>query len=123
MSDEQSFSSMKLRGRLLKDCELTLECNKGNYRLYVVKEDGVFYAMAVEFVSSGMGDDFWSCPDLMVSQLFEVTAYFDGVRHLEFNRGAGDLAGYIYYPNMPGLIELLQKVREIELEICSDCDK
>jgi len=111
------FSEMKLRGKPLKDCEIAIECNGNNYRLYVERGDNKFYAMAVEFVSCS-DSDIWNCELLRVEQLFEVTAYFDGVRHLEFNRYAGNMAGYIYYPDMDGLILLLQKVRELEAELC-----
>lgn len=118
------FSELKLNDKPLCDCEMVLECNQTNYRLYIDKypDEHVFYALAVEFVSC-VSDDKWNCPQLAVEPLFNVTAYSDGVRHLEFNREAGDMAGYIYYPNMQGLIEMFAKVREIELEICRDCEQ
>ena len=124
MNDGTPFKNLKLNGKPLNECELALECNGTHYRLYIDRgEEGhVFYALAVEFVSS-VSEDTWTCPHLTVEPLFNVTAYFDGVRHLEFNREAGDMAGYIYYPNMQGLIELMQKVREVELEVCRDCEQ
>lgn len=109
-------------GKLLKECEVAAQTN--TYRLYVDRFENGFYAMAVEWVSSNAGfDDKWSCPGCEVDQLFNVTAYSDGVRHLEFNREAGDMAGYIYYPEMKGLIEMFSKVRELELDLYPHCDK
>jgi hypothetical protein len=35
----------------------------------------------------------------------------------------GNMAGYIYYPNVQGVIDLFTKLREIELELRRDCDK
>jgi len=96
-----------------------------SYRLYVDtnKELNSFNAMAIEFVScSTTSPAIWDCPELRVDQLFRVTAYHDGVRHLEFNRES-DMPGYIYYPNMQDLISLFEKIREIELNICRDCDQ
>lgn len=124
MEDGTLFSEIKLNKKPLNECELVLECNETNYRLYVDRDVSkhLFYALAVEFHSC-VGEDTWNCPQLTVDPLFNVTAYFDGVRHLEFNREAGDMAGYIYYPNIQGLVEMLQKVREVELECCRDCDK
>lgn len=125
MENGEFFKDLRLNGKPLAECELTLECNHGNYRLYVDKEpeNFCFYSIAVEFLSCADGSDVWGCDDLVVEQLFNSTAYFDGVRHLEFNREAGDMSGYIYYPDLQAISEMLAKLREIELEICRDCDK
>ena len=126
MSDEILFKNVTLGfdDKPIKECELALECNNGNYRLYVNKnaKGGFFECLALEFNSCTSADNIWSCDDLMVSELFNLTAHFDGVRHLEFNRDNDDICGYIYYPNMEGIIELMQKVRQIEKDICYDCD-
>jgi hypothetical protein len=119
----QLFKNMKLNGKPLAECELALECNSRNYRLYVEREESGFHAMAVEFISGGgMDEDFWLSPNLEVDQLFQVIARFDGVRHLEFNRES-DMPGYIYYPNMEGIILMMQKVREIEKQCCKEYDE
>jgi hypothetical protein len=127
MSNEVLFTGLTVGfdKKPIYDCEVALTCNSGNYRLYVDKrpDDNHFYAHAVEFTSCDSGvDNIWECENLKVNSLFNITAYFDGVRHLEFNRSDEEMAGYIYYPNMDGLIKMMQKVREIELEICRDCD-
>jgi hypothetical protein len=124
MLEETFLRELRLNGKPLPECEMELESSRGNYRLYSDKGDRAFWTLAVEFYSASA--DFknpWDDPDVMVAPLFNTTAYFDGVRHLEFNREAGDMAGYIYYPNMDGIISLLQKVRELELKICPNCDR
>ena len=121
MSREVLFSEILLNKKPLSECELALECNRGNYRLYIDIEPEYkhFFAYAVQFAScSGDTESIWDCPILEVTPLFNVTAYFDGVRHLEFDRDDKDMPGYIYYPHMQCLIELMQKVREIELKVC-----
>ena len=118
------FLALRLNGKPLHECELALECNLGNYRLYIDRIENGFYAMAVEFCSAGTAlPSVWDCDDLEVDQLFKVTAYSDGIRHLEFNREDGDMAGYIYYPSTKDLILLFQKLRELELEMCLDADQ
>ena len=126
MNDGIPFSKINLNGKPLTECEMALECNHGDYRLYIdrIKDGKGFYSIAVEFVSCDAdAADIWLSNDLRVEPLFNSTAYYDGVRHLEFNREAGDMAGYIYYPNVQGLIDMLTKLREIEVEICTECDK
>jgi|JI9StandDraft_1071089.scaffolds.fasta_scaffold895158_1 hypothetical protein len=122
MESGKLFTEILLDNKPLSECELVYECNHRHYRLYVSRGDNCFYALAVEFHSCEADGDIWECPALEVDPLFNVTAYFDGVRHLEFNRES-DMAGYIYYPNMQGIVELFTKIRELELEICRDCDK
>jgi hypothetical protein len=123
MSETRLFRDLRLNGKPLNECELALEAAKSNYRLYVDKapDKHAFRAMAVEFNSCQSEGDIWQCQELEVTPLFNCTAYYDGVRHLEFNRDDKDFAGYIYYPNMQGLVDLMAKVREIELEICPCC--
>lgn len=118
MSDTYKFRELKLNNKPIYECEMVIEV--GDYRLYIDRVVNGFYAMAVEF-SQCEEEDVWNCPRLLVGQLFNVTALFDGVRHLEFDRD-GDMAGYIYYPNISNLVVLFQKVREIELVLCRDCD-
>lgn len=117
-----------LHGKPLKDCELVFKCKNDNTRLYVIREPDhhSFYAHAVEFHSSSVLDEEaipWDHETMEVKTLFTVTAYFDGVRHLEFNRNGNNMDGYLYYPPMAELILMLQKIREIELEICWDADR
>ena len=118
--DGTPFSEMELRDKPLKDCELVFDGKE--YRMWINRRENGFDAMAVRFISCTSDGNFWDCPNLEVEQLFKVTAYFDGVRHLEFNCDAGDMAGYIYYPNMPELIKLFQKLREIEVAECREVD-
>jgi hypothetical protein len=129
MDDGKAFEEIRLNGKPLSACELALDYPHSGYRLYVDRYEDVtgFEAIAVEFVSCRddnlkASKDFWDCPCVMANPLFNLIAYFDGVRHLEFNREAGDMAGYIYYPNMEGIIALMRRVREIEKEVCRECD-
>ena len=128
MSEEDKlFKDIILRDRLIGDCDLEYKSEDGNYRLYVAREDSSFWAHAVGFVSCEMiGDsgvlDWRQDGSLVVSTIFEVTAYFDGVRHLEWNRNGGDMDGYIYCPEMAEIIAMLQKVRDIEVKVCTSCD-
>ena len=126
MSDSVLFKDTLLgfNKKPVKECEVAIECNSGKYRLYVDKDvkRNNFQCVALEFVSCTSNSNMWECEDLMVNPLFNLTAYFDGVRHLEFNRESKDLCGYMNYPNIDGIIHLMQKVREIEKEICYDCE-
>ncbi len=123
MEDAYLFSDIKLNEKPLNECELVLECNHNHYRLYIDKSEYGFFALAVGFHSCESSEDIWLCPALQVDKLVSVTAYFDGVRHLEFDRESADMAGYIYYPDMKGLVEIFQKIRELELKYCWDCEK
>jgi len=125
MHDDTLFSEIRLNGKPLGNCEMALECNNRHYRLYVDREPKTnsFHSIALEWSGCASDGDIWDCEDTTATPLFNSTAYFDGVRHLEFNREAGDMAGYIYYPNIAGLTDLFAKLREIELETCRDCDK
>lgn len=119
------FCKLTLRGKLLKDCELVYKGKHDNIRLYVLKEKNFFAAHAIEFVSCPAegAKNRWENEALVVQTIFEVTAYFDGIRHLEFNRNGGEMDGYLYYPNMVDLIAMLQKIREIELEHCRSAEQ
>ena len=126
-SDQKEFLKIILRDKPLHECELVWSDGGQPYddsRLYILRSEDKagFYAHAVNFVSCcGGADDYWSHESLVVSTVFEVTACWDGVRHLEFNRNEDcPMSGYLYYQSMPELIAMLQKVREIELECCRE---
>lgn len=128
MEESKRFKDIILDGKPIFDCEMVYTGKYGNSRLYVSKDAQAnsFCAHAVSFVSVPAEEgqmDVWEHSELEVDTLFTVTAYFDGVRHLEFNRNGTDMDGYLYYPPMADLIKMLKKVREIELEICRDADK
>jgi len=125
MDNGYIFKDLMLGDNPISECEMVLECNDEMYRLYMLKLNycGGFKAMAIEFNSCGCeAQSQWESDDLVVDELFTVTAFFDGVRHLEFNRNEKEMEGYLYYPNIDGLISLLSKVREIEKELCRECD-
>ena len=118
--EEKLFKDISLDGKLLSEYEATFESECGNSRLYVSERDNGFMAHAVEFVCCTPMDNVshWENKSLEVITIFEVTAYSDGVRHIEFNRNNGDMDGYLYYPDMDNLILMLQKIKELENELC-----
>jgi len=101
--EDKLFKDIKLQGKPLSECELVYKGKHDNSRLYVVKDkDGnSFCAHAVEFNACPSVKDessHWDNDGLIVNTLFDVTAYYDGVRHLQFNRNGGDMDGYLYCP-------------------------
>lgn len=54
--------------------------------------------------------------------LFEGVAYFDGIRHLYIGNNLTDNKGYFYYPEVDVLIALLEVLRDLENEFCSNKD-
>lgn len=109
-----SLSQVMLSDKPLSECEVALTA--GSYRLYLLRSEKSFFAIALECVA--WTDEQFARDDDDVRELFTVTAYFDGVRHLEFNRWAGEMAGYMYCPDMGDLCNLFEKVRSLEDEIC-----
>ena len=118
----KKFTQLNMRGVPLSQCEIIPLPNDTNdiYRLYVLKDehDG-FEAMAVRVVScSNNYDSVWDCPELQVEIVFNVSAFYDGIRHLYVNP-SNDSDGYLYYPNVKTLAEILTKLNELEIEICT----
>jgi hypothetical protein len=116
------FFEITLNNKPLRECELVYSGSKDNNRLYIDKSEDTksFYAMAVSFSSCNVCDDWWNSKELTVEKIFELTAHFDGVRHVHFNHEEN---GYLYYPNMDDLINMFTKIRELELKICPEADK
>lgn len=116
------FVDLHIGNTPIKDCALLYQGKHDNARLYARAEDGYFKAHAVEVVTSETDDSGlqWGDESTVVQTIFVATAYFDGVRHLEFNRNGGDMDGYLYYPKMVDLIAMLQKVRELEIGHCRE---
>jgi len=122
MNDEYELllSKEQINGKPLSECEQFV---LGDLKLFVCRDDNGFgfFAKAYSWVSSNLledGDDLWLLPSTMVYLAVDVTAHFDGVRHMNLGED-----GYMNYPNIESLIKVFQKIREIELEMCTDCDK
>ncbi|HAU9839251.1 TPA: hypothetical protein JFP82_002055 [Vibrio cholerae O1] len=81
------------------------------YRLFVSVHESGFDAVAVEFVESPCVDNFWSSPELVVSEVFRLQAFFDGARHLNF-------PNYICSPDMSTLSDIFKKIHDLELIHC-----
>lgn len=124
MEEERLLSNIRLNKKPLSECSLVLECNSGLYRLYMDKHGIGFFAVAVEFASATVEEcSHWDRECVWVKTLLTVTACIDGIRHLYVNSDAGNKSGYIHYPNMEGMIQILSKLRELELEHCPECDR
>jgi hypothetical protein len=112
----------------LAECELAYEDpDTHDYRLYVDidKDDAMFSAVAVcygELSYSGedLKDCVWEEPGLWVQVVFEVEAYWDGVRHIHFTRRDSEMQGYLYYPSMRALVEMFQVIEKLEREVCQE---
>lgn len=110
------FREIQLHGKPITECELALS-NVG-HRMYYAPNGIAFDAVLVRFVSASSGPgDLWECEELQVEVVFSCVAYWDGVRHLHFNPKDD---GYLYYPDMPFLLESLNKLRELEEQYCRE---
>lgn len=99
---------------------LDLIRESGLYRLYATKPDGSdkgFKAIAINLYSYSAGGEEWD-ESTSYDELFEVVAYYDGVRHFEMRRDYKDDAGYLYCPEMDDLCAMIEAVRALENERC-----
>lgn len=73
-----------------------------------------------DIIEAFMVEDGARCDDEhYVTVVIQVSAFYDGARHMHFNSGVED-AGYLYYPNTKDLIKGIEIIRELELKYCSD---
>ncbi len=74
----------------------------------------------VEFVSSGLVEDHWECPELQVERIVEGVAYFDGIRHMNWGTTEAEYKsdGYLYYPEIGELTDLVGKLAALEKKWC-----
>ena len=78
-----------------------------------------FHLVCLKWVSNSVEDE--GKQELYEYEKFlSVWAAFDGIRHLNF---CEDDDGYLHYPNLPEIVGLLNRIREIELAHCPDCEK
>ena len=128
--EDKKFIDLVVGDSKLSDIEPIYSDEYDYIRLYFAETVCGFDAHAVDFIScdnNGHDDDDghqWNHNNTIVNTIFEVTAHSDGdgVRHLEFNRNGGNQDGYLYYPKMQCLIDMLQMVRDLELKLCADCN-
>lgn len=106
----------------IPECALIYSGQHDNNRLYVhVNEaDMIFHAVALEFVSCDSEDTMWKTGTMEVRILFHAKCLYDGIRHLEFNRLGTSYDGYLYYPPMGDLVQMLSIIREIEVKMCGE---
>lgn len=62
----------------------------------------------------------WICKDEYLEISFNGIAYFDGVRHMWLGTEQNEIFGYINYPNIKDLIEILQEIKKLEILFCMD---
>lgn len=75
---------------------------------------------AVEWISSNAEhNDIWA-NDTEVSFLFNGIAMFDGVRHMYLGCDQNEVFGYVNYPNLEILIDILKEIRKLEIEFCRE---
>lgn len=117
-NEGELFNAVELDGTSIHDFELLHQCSgvNGDYRLYVNpdRENDSFEAVVLEFHSCGSGEP-WEDPDTIVHRVIEVSAMYDGIRHVWIKDA--DNEGYLFWPDIPCFVELFQKLREYELEI------
>jgi len=110
------FREIQLQGKPLTECQLALSIV--DHKMYYAPNSTAFDSVLVRFASSSSGSgDVWECEQLQVEVIFSCIAYWDGVRHLQFNPAE---EGYIYCPDMPILLESLNKLRELEEQYCRE---
>lgn len=118
--DSAYFNTIEIVDSFVKDWEVLYESSDHNKRLYVKsrnKGEG-FEAVAVEF-ASGSGDykdSWWDDTKLAVVIIFEATAYYDGIRHIEWYPLD---EGYTNYPGVGDIAEMLQILSNKEKQECS----
>lgn len=82
-----------------------------------------YYDLHIDISGEGNGFEFicYRQTDLTNDDIVMVVnglAYFDGIRHLHFGDEKSDNYGYFNYPKMPVLIQIMNKLRELELKYC-----
>ena len=58
----------------------------------------------------------------LVEFMFHGTSFYDGVRHLYTGHDLTKNEGYLYYPDLELIIEVLQILSTLEDKLCSDYD-
>lgn len=66
---------------------------------------------------NGPGEDPRTNSELVVENVFNGKAYFDGLRHVWF----GDSAGYFNYPDSQSIVKLMTRLSELEKQHCWAC--
>lgn len=126
------FHDMTIGDQKIADCKIAYKSkNGGRVRMYIVDDFPLsFEAKAVEFSRYDCIDGFnnknvWEKDGarFFVKPLFNATAYYDGVRHLEFNTDGGCDAGYIYCPEMDDIVNMLSIVRDLGVKLTNGWEK
>ncbi|MEL6972630.1 MAG: hypothetical protein AAFO02_20870 [Bacteroidota bacterium] len=81
-------------------------------------EKSGFYFCVLE-VTAGL-EEGWSLEETEVKVLYYGTVTWDGMRHFYQGHPTTNNYGYLYYPNLPRLINIMIKLRELEVLYCSE---
>ena len=113
------FSEVKLDDSRLTFCALSYKDSYDNYRLYSKATSGGFEFVLLKFNSCPYtkDKDLWSV-QTECSILLKGCALYDGVRHLTFADN-----GYINYPDLQELSEVLKALKDLEKEYCTNIEE
>jgi|SRR5882757_6414650 len=90
--------------------------NRLYYKLVDSNTSGFFFC-DVEMTSCISHEEF-NPESTEVEVLYEGIAYFDGIRHLYMGSEQTDNYGYVYYTHLDTHIQVLTKLKELEIKYC-----
>ena len=110
----------------LHECELVCTSSDNSLRVYVKRNKPValsdqtgFRAVILEFVSACARtkekEDGWDEPEVMIDIVADITAFFDGPRHVQIAPASN---GYLNYPNTVALLQCLEAIKKVEEKYC-----
>jgi hypothetical protein len=116
-----SYSGHKTR--VVSEWEYTIihgdEDFGGRFYWSAMEDDNGFEAFYVE--DEGVCDD-GEYREHLLTVTVQVHALWDGVRHMYFNSGS-DWTGYLNYPDINGMIKVMQLIKELEIKYCSGVEE
>jgi hypothetical protein len=74
--------------------------------------------ISVTAYSTALDNDPWHKPETEYEVIFDVVAYFDGIRHLNIGHEETGNFGSLHYPEISKLVPILLKLRELETKYC-----
>lgn len=121
-----TMGNLSYEGEFLKSWEFKSFEYMGDYRIYFEpylddenEKGSGFKFVVIEWISNPSDSEIWD-DDTEVEFLFNGIAYFDGVRHMYLGTSQNEIFGYVNYPNIEHLIEILKEIRKLEIEYCRE---
>lgn len=109
--------------------------NDGLYYINLSNDVRMYYSPNTDFngfdfwvlsgTSEAVGDDHvpgkwsWNPDKIQVEMIFHGVAYFDGIRHLYMGDPSNEDEGYIYYPDMKELSQLMIVLNDLQYIYCN----